>query len=297
MLTDADGSATSQKLGAPAPPVDKAKAAQDAPSSYKDTTQPGDLERPTVDRNASWGATKKFLSAYAQTWVGMSPLWLMGEAIVPGQKVGGTFKKGARKLQSAAVEIQQAVSISAQDVVVIIDRQLQDTKAGSSVELTKASEVIKAAGSNALLVVTSSIEKAQQELEAHKELSPEIKKIVTKNSRDVIVLLDKALKHPVVITGCKSFAEKNGIPHADALLRLASMGLGKILTAIPEEAGQSVVTVEELDAAELERQTSKELKAKAEKVGEKGKGPAPKVEDGPADPYEKMRKDSQCVLM
>lgn len=51
------------------------------------------------------------MSVYAQAWVGMmSPLWLMGEAIMPRQKVGGTFKKGANKLQGAAMDVREAVS-------------------------------------------------------------------------------------------------------------------------------------------------------------------------------------------
>ena len=85
------------------------------------------------------------------------------------------------------------------------------------------------------------------------------------------------------------------------------MGLTKILAAIPEEpkdekAGKGVkdttkARVEQLDAAELEKQTSKEGRESAEKVGKSGQGPAPKVEDGSADPYEKMRKANDCVVM
>ncbi|KZV86080.1 hypothetical protein EXIGLDRAFT_841035 [Exidia glandulosa HHB12029] len=261
-------------------------------------------ERPgaTTSRRPSsvnWGTAKKFLSAYAQTWVGMSPLWLMGEAIVPGQKVGGTFKKGARKLQGAALEVREAVSVSAKDVVVIIDERVQASQKGGVSELTKASEVIKAAGENALLVVTTSLEKVQQELQAHKELSPQLKRAVQHNSRDVIVLLDKGLRHPVVVTGISQFAKSKGIPHADALLRLASLGLTKILAAIPDVPLEGVeAVIEEVDAAELERTSTQEARDKAEMIGKSGDGAPPKVEtDTSADPYAKMKKDNQCIVM
>ena len=64
--------------------------------------------------------------------------------------------------------------------------------------------------------------------------SPEFQKAVRKNGRDGLVLLDGALKHPVVVTGVSKFARSKGIPYTDALLRLASLGLAKILKAIPE---------------------------------------------------------------
>lgn len=47
--------------------------------------------------------------ASAQTWIGMTPLWLMGEAILPGAKVGGTFKSGTRKLRGVAEELRDAL--------------------------------------------------------------------------------------------------------------------------------------------------------------------------------------------
>ncbi|KZV81928.1 hypothetical protein EXIGLDRAFT_844179 [Exidia glandulosa HHB12029] len=83
----------------------------------------------------------------------MSPLWLMGEAVVPGQKVGGTFKKGARKLQGTALKVREAVSTSsvhfvdalAKDVVDIIDEHVQTSQKAGVSELAKTSEVIKAA--------------------------------------------------------------------------------------------------------------------------------------------------------
>lgn len=42
----------------------------------------------------------------------MTPLWLMGEAILPGVKVGGTFKSGTRKLRGVAEELRDALTAS-----------------------------------------------------------------------------------------------------------------------------------------------------------------------------------------
>lgn len=88
----------------------------------------------------------RFFSGYAQTWLGMSPLWLLGEAIVPGAEVGSTFKKGAAKLRAAAEEVRQAVSVSAKDIVVILDSKLQEVKGGHMTEVERVAEVVKAAG-------------------------------------------------------------------------------------------------------------------------------------------------------
>ena len=116
------------------------------------------------------------------------------------------------------------------------------------------------------------------------------------------MVLDKALKNPVVITGVSKFAKSKGIPHAEALLRLASLGLAKILRALPEEALEGVETiVEEIDAAELERTSSREENEDAAKIGREGdmNVPPPRVENegtSSGDPYQKMKRDSQCVI-
>lgn len=85
---------------------------------------------------------RRFFSAYAQTWVGLSPLWLMGEAITPGTKVGSKFKQGSSQLRAAATDVRNAVSTSHQDIIVIVDGKLGQGKT----ETGKAAEVIKAAG-------------------------------------------------------------------------------------------------------------------------------------------------------
>lgn len=116
-------------------------------------------------------------------------------------------------------------------------------------------------------------------------------------------MLDKALKNPIVITGVSKFAKSKGIPHADALLRLASLGLAKILRAIPDEILEGAENlVEELDAAELERTSSREENENATRIGREGdkESSQPKTTDEtapPADPYEKMKNDSsKCTI-
>lgn len=42
----------------------------------------------------------------------MTPIWLMGEAVLPGAKVGGTFKKGKGKLFAMAEELRNELMTS-----------------------------------------------------------------------------------------------------------------------------------------------------------------------------------------
>ena len=39
----------------------------------------------------------------------MTPLWLMGEALIPGAKVGGTFRSGGKKMFNVAEELRDAL--------------------------------------------------------------------------------------------------------------------------------------------------------------------------------------------
>lgn len=277
---------------------------------------------------------KRFFSAYAQTWLGLSPLWLMGEAVIPGAHVGSQFNKGRKKLVDAAEEVRKAVASGAKDVVVIVDEKfrmgLKGGKDGKDGEgdgrkmVERTAEVIKAAGENAILVVTTSLEKLSTSLDSQKSKthgknnsttidlralasSPALRASVKKHGRDALVLLDDALHHPVVVTGVAEFARTRGIPHADALLRLASLGLQKILKAIPlEEAHEAAdhveAHIEELDAEELERQSTQEERAESVRFGEAARdSPDPRVEGkGPKDdedPYEALRRKSQCTVM
>lgn len=145
---------------------------------------------------------------------------------------------------------------------------------------------------NALLVVTSSLSNLQTSLK-QSDLGPEIKKSVAKNGRDVIVIIDKALKHPIVVTGIAKFAKSKGIPHAEALLQLASLGLAKILKSIPPE-NTTDQAVEEVDAAELEMSSPADDTKVAHKIGKEGDGSPPETED--VEPYKKFKRDNQCLI-
>ncbi|KAF8580142.1 hypothetical protein K439DRAFT_1415626 [Ramaria rubella] len=272
------------------PPLHSDPEAGPGPSS--NNTKPSILERTLSAKNKD--AARRFFGAYAQTWIGLSPIWLMGEALTPGVKVGAQFKKGKVNLMGAVEEIHLTVSTSSRDIVVIVDEKLRAGK----VDTTKTAEVLKAAGENAILVVSSSLEKAQAELQQlNIEYGPKIRHSVASNGRDVIIVLDKALKHPVIITGVSKFAKSQGIPHVDALLRLGSLALSKILNALPEEHLKGAENiVEEIDAAELERSSSREDKEHASMVGKQGGGDAPKIVEHSQDPYAKMKKDTSCVI-
>lgn len=78
-------------------------------SSTKSPKLSPEPDRPKVNRS---GTGKRAFSAYAQTWIGMTPVWLMGEALIPGVKVGTTFKGGARKLLASGEEILEMIGAS-----------------------------------------------------------------------------------------------------------------------------------------------------------------------------------------
>lgn len=128
-----------------------------------------------------------------------------------------------------------------------------------------------------------------------------------KHSRDALVLLDNTLKNPVVVTGVSGFARSRGIPHADALLRLASLGLGRILRTLPEEMQEEVserleAHIEEIDAEELERRSTQEERIEADSISKASeKAQTPKVEGAPPgdkdDPYSEMKKRNECLIM
>lgn len=92
------------------------------------------------------GTAARFFSAYAQAWVGLSPIWLMGEALTPGRKVGSQFNRGRRKLVDAAEEVREVVATSSQDIVVIIDEKLKSSDGSASKIAERTAEVVKAAG-------------------------------------------------------------------------------------------------------------------------------------------------------
>lgn len=189
---------------------------------------------------------------------------------------------------------------------------------------------------NALLVVTSSLERLSTQLSTNGLSDPgkfkrsktgnipskilssaELKNIVHDHGRDALVLLDNALRHPVVVTGVSQFARTRGIAHADALLRLASLGLARLLRAFPESEARNTNSrgegnraradkesqhIEQIDAEELERSSSPEDRKEADAIGKAAEGtPTPQVKEEPPsksnDPYETMRKRTECIVM
>jgi len=229
------------------------------------------LRNPFTQQHLETGI--QFLSAYAKTWIGMSPIWLMGEAIFPGQKVGNQFKQGTSELRVAAEELREALATSVKDIIVIVDEQLRN----STSETTKMTEVLKASGENAIVVVTRSLQKAESQI---KSSSPKIKRSVAKNGKDVVVLVDKALKNPIVVTGISKLARSRGIPYSEAILQIATLGLAKLIEAIPDvlpEDGLDADDIVEVDAAEFERRSSDADRQEAQRIGRGASGPPPKV--------------------
>ena len=96
-----------------------------------------------------------------------------------------------------------------------------------------------------------------------------------------------------MITGVSRFARSKGIPYSEGLLRLASLGLARILAAMPDEIEAQVEDeirkdaaekqkhevvgkrweVEELDADELEKSSTADAKEEAASAGKLGGDP------------------------
>lgn len=139
---------------------------------------------------------------------------------------------------------------------------------------------------DAIVVVSTSLVEAQAQIERS---SPHLKASLLTHSKDVVIVMDKALKNPLVITGVKKFAKAQGIPQPEALLRVASLALNKVLVIINEEEGKAKEDVErikseeeaklraaaagsdaviiEYDAEELQKNASAEAVSEACKVG------------------------------
>ena len=94
----------------------------------------------------------------------MTPLWLMGEAIVPGRKVGGLAMEGGKGIWEVGKEVGRGVGgiggigEGVRDVVIIVDKKIWGSKGGGEggegegggedrKEVVKRmGEVVKAAG-------------------------------------------------------------------------------------------------------------------------------------------------------
>jgi len=204
-------------------------------------------------------ATGTWLKSFGKTAVSMHPLWLMGEAVT-GKKVGGTFKENSQELILASTQLKELISVSSSDIVIIVNEKF---KSGQQ-DTQKTADVIKQAGENAIVVVSQHIEKAQEQLKAS---SPAIRKAIKRNGKEVVIVVDKTLKNPLVITGISKFAKSRGIPYSEALISVASLALSKVLAALDEEVTATIEEIEEIDAEVLQRRSSKEADTEAKKVG------------------------------
>jgi hypothetical protein len=119
------------------------------------------------------------------------------------------------------------------------------------------------------------------------DFGPEIKKSIAKNGRDVLVILDRALRHPIVVTGVSKFARSQGIPYSEALLQLASLGLAKIIESMANQDLPDMENgVEEVDASELERKSHMNVAEAAQRVGKESDGKPPDIQN--MDLYSKL---------
>jgi len=310
------------------------------------------LEKSTTANHSSSkrpsSAGRRLVSAYARTMVGLNPLWLAAEAISSSRTPFSQFNRGRKDLLDVAKELS-----GGRDVVVVVDEKIRalgrgfgknkdggddGEKGGARDVAERTAEVIRAAGENAILVVTSSLASLQSSLSTSSDqrqgadghgvnLEPTLAALKAHlaqakenvDARAALLLLDRSLKHPVLVAGVREFAQTRGIPHADAVLRLASLGVARLLRKFPQTEGAAAhaahhddeVKIEEVSAEELERTASPDERAEAERVGragrDVGKGTeklnaarAQRVEvldDQPeGDPYAEMKKKNDCVV-
>jgi len=181
-----------------------------------------------------------------------------------------------------------------------------------------------------MVIVTSSLLKSRSQFE---ENAPQLKHTMIKHSKDCVIILDKAIKHPIVITGVTKFARSKGIPRPEAILTIAALGIGKLIKVLDEAETDARVELEKfeaevrqravehgpeegnlvvVDAAEFEKTVPKEESKKAEEIGHAAAPPpaaaststAPGTSSAPAVPgampassKEKAKKNDGCIIM
>ncbi|PVF95117.1 hypothetical protein CPB86DRAFT_828172 [Serendipita vermifera] len=257
----------------PLPPVTPSEPAAAAESS---TTNPSKgksrLSIAGLTRSASkaWSSQeaqsgRKMLGAVGKTVVGAHPIWLMGEALT-GRKVGSQFKKGSGEVVVAAEELRGILTDSAKDVLVIVDQKMKTQKE----EATKTADVLRSAGADAIVVVTSSLLESKSQFQKN---APGLKHTVLKNSKDVVVILDKACKQPIVVTGVTKYAKAHGIPRAEAIMTVTALCVGKLVKILEQAEAEAK---EELDRLEAE---AKKEAAEAEGAASTSAGKAPATDD------------------
>jgi hypothetical protein len=181
------------------------------------------------------------------------------------------------------------------------------------------------------VVVTSSLLESKAQFEQN---APGLKHTVLKNSKDVVIILDKAVKHPIVVTGITKFAKAKGIPRPEAILTIAALGLGKLVkildeaeveareelakfeaeaaaaTKAREAAGTTADAAEDdlivIDAGDFEKTAPSAEVKRADEIG-KAAAPPPTTSEGSSAPgafpstsatrNEKRKKDDGCIIM
>lgn len=180
---------------------------------------------------------------------------------------------------------------------------------------------------NAIVVVTTSLLESKSQFEKN---APSLKHTCLKNSKDVVVILDKAIKHPIVVTGVTKFAKSKGIPRPEAILTVAALGLSKLMNILgeaEEEARAELAKLEAeaaaavgsggasssgggeglivIDAQDFERTVPNEETMRAEEIG-KAAAPSPDevpssapgaFPDSKGEGKGKGKKDDGCIIM
>jgi hypothetical protein len=128
---------------------------------------------------------------------------------------------------------------------------------------------------DAIVVVTSSLLDSKSQFQKN---APGLKHTVLKNSKDVVVILDKACKQPIVITGVTKFAKSRGIPRAEAIMTVTALCVGKLVKILEEAEADAKAELDKLEAeakraaAEIDAAASGHDNAAASTSA--GKGPA-----------------------
>jgi len=107
------------------------------------------------------------------------------------------------------------------------------------------------------------------------------------------------------ITGIHKFAKAQGVPHPEAILTVASLALSKILARLPTDEELAAMAmaeghIDEIDASDLERTSSKEADAEAKAVGRDAQLPIGRsgTSPGPSGSNNnEKKKGDNCIIV
>ena len=74
-------------------------------------------------------------AALTIAWLGMSPLWVMGEALTPGRKVGTSFLKGTSELQVAAADLHGELGADEAEIAAQLAQEVPELQQQAAVEV------------------------------------------------------------------------------------------------------------------------------------------------------------------